>query len=116
MEGLQPGEHGGDPDHAQARPGARDQGGAAPVRFGGAAADSLVGFSRCPAKSKIPAAPATCSCRACSLAVCRALACQVLQLTVFPLFCGLALGRGENTKTAKISALRILAPESPTVC
>ena len=50
------------------------------------------------------------------LAVCRALACQVLQLTVFPLFCGLALGRGENTKTPKISALRILAPESPTVC
>ena len=50
------------------------------------------------------------------LAVCRALACQVLQLTVFPLFYGLALGRGENTKTPKISVLRILTPESPTAC
>ena len=50
------------------------------------------------------------------LAVCRALACQVLQQTVFPLFCGLALGRGENTKTPKISVLRLLAPESPTAC
>ena len=51
-----------------------------------------------------------------SLAVCRALACQVLQITEFPLFCGLALGRGENTKTPKISVLRLLAPESPTAC
>ena len=68
VEGLQPGQHGGDPGHAQAGPGAGDQGGAAPVRFGGAATGILVGFSRCPAKSKIPAAPATCSCRACSLA------------------------------------------------
>ena len=50
------------------------------------------------------------------LAVCRALACQVLQITEFPLFCGLALGRGENTKTPKISVLRLLAPESPTAC
>ena len=51
-----------------------------------------------------------------TLAVCRALACQVLQITEFPLFYDLALGRGENTKTPKISALRLLAPESPTVC
>ena len=51
-----------------------------------------------------------------NLAVCRALACQVLQITEFPLFYDLALGRGENTKTPKISSLRLLAPESPTVC
>ena len=51
-----------------------------------------------------------------ALAVCRALACQVLQITEFPLFYDLALGRGENTKTPKISSLRLLAPESPTVC
>ena len=50
------------------------------------------------------------------LAVCRALACQVFQITEFPLFYDLALGRGENTKTPKISALRIIAPESPTSC
>ena len=50
------------------------------------------------------------------LAVCRALACQVLQLTVFPLFYGLVLGRGGNTKTPKISLLRLVAPESPTAC
>ena len=50
------------------------------------------------------------------LAVCRALACQVLQLTVFRLFYGLALGRGGNTKTPKISALRVVTPQSPTAC